>query len=100
MRSGFRKVVFSIIIMVIVLFFRQGIIDGRRTVDPEDLPRYLEHFNRENVLREIRENGVFKLQYRLLIHGEPRPVSLRIARFREGGVEKLVAGVRAWRVRG
>ena len=80
-------------------FFRQGIVDGWKNVHPEDLPRYLEHFNRENVMREIRENGVFKLQYRLLIHGEPRPVSLRIARFQEGGAEKLVAGVRAWRVR-
>jgi branched-chain amino acid transport system permease protein len=29
MRSGFRKVVFSIIIMVIVLFFRQGIMGNR-----------------------------------------------------------------------
>ena len=45
------------------------------------------------------ENGSFKLQYRLMINGEPRPVSLRIARFREGEAEKLVAGVRAWRVR-
>ena len=80
-------------------FFRQGIIDGRRTVHPEDLPRYLEHFNRENVLREVRENGVFKLQYRLVIHGESRPVSLRIARFQEGEVQRLVAGVQARRVR-
>ena len=80
-------------------FFRQGIIDGQRTVHPEDLPRYLEHFNRENVLREVRENGVFKLQYRLVIHGKPRPVSLRIARFQEGEVQRLVAGVQARRVR-
>jgi len=80
-------------------FFHQGIIDGRRTVHPEDLPRYLEHFNRENVLREVRENGVFKLQYRLVIHGESRPVSLRIARFQEGEVQRLVAGVQARRVR-
>jgi len=42
---------------------------------------------------------VFKLQYRLVIHGQPRPVSLKIARFQEGGGTKLVAGVRAWRVR-
>ena len=80
-------------------FFAQGIADGRRTVYPADLHRYLERFNRENVLREIGETGVFKLQYRLVIHGQPRPVSLKIARFQEDGETKLVAGVRAWRVR-
>ena len=80
-------------------FFTQGIADARRTVYPADLNRFLERFNRENVLREIRENGVFKLQYRLVIHGQPRPVTLKIARFQDGGETKLVAGLRAWRVR-
>ena len=80
-------------------FFCRGIIDGKKTICPEDLPEYLRMFTKETILREIRENGVFKLQYRLMINGEPRPVSLRIAPFREGDEEKLVAGVRAWKVR-
>ncbi len=80
-------------------FFLQGVIDGRRTVHPEDLPLFLERFSRENVMREIEQNGAFKLQYRLQIGDEARPVSLRIAPFQDGSDEKLVAGVRAWRER-
>ena len=80
-------------------FFLQGVIEGRRFIHPEDLPRYLERFSRENVMDEIRKNGAFKLQYRLMINGEAKPVTLRIAPFQEGNEEKLVAGVRAWRQR-
>ena len=80
-------------------FFRQGVVDGMKTVHPDDLPRYLQQFTREKVMKGIRENGVFKMQYRLMIGGDPKPVSLRIARFKEGNEEKLVAGVRAWRTR-
>ena len=77
-------------------FFNRGIIDGKRTVYPEDLPLYLEQFSKENVLRSIRGKGVFKLQYRLVIHGEPMHVSLKIAPFKEGSEEMLVAAVRSW----
>ncbi len=75
-------------------FFMQGIIDGKKTVHPEDLPGYLERFTRENILREIRERRVFKMTYRLVINGQPWPVSLRIARYRDGFEDKLMAGVR------
>jgi len=34
-----------------------------------------------------------------VIGGEPKSVSLRISPFKDGGEEKLVAGVRAWRRR-
>jgi hypothetical protein len=80
-------------------FFLQGVIEGRRLVHPEDLPRYLERFSRENIMDEIQKKGVFKLQYRLMINGRAKPVGLRIAPFQEGNEEKLMAGVRAWRQR-
>ena len=80
-------------------FFLQGVVDGKKTVHPDDLALYLEQFTKENVLEETRKGNVFKMQYRLVIGGQPRPVSLRIAPFKEKGEEKLVAGVRAWRQR-
>jgi len=80
-------------------FFLRGIEDGKRNVYPADLSTYLARFTRENVMHAIQQEGAFKLQYRLVIGGEPRAVSLRIAPFRDGGEEKLVAGVRAWRRR-
>ncbi len=79
--------------------FARAVEEANRVIHPDDLPRFMEQFTRENVMREIETNGVFRMQYRLLIHGEARPVSLRMAPIRENGEEKLVAGVRAWRIR-
>ena len=76
-------------------FFRQGIVDGMRTVYGDDLPLYLSRFNRETVLRDIEENGCFLLEYRLVLDGKPTPVRLKIVRVREGDGDKLIAGVKA-----
>ena len=80
-------------------FFMQGMIDGVKSIYEEDLPLYLQKFTRENVLREIRENGDFRLSYRLMLGGEPKKVSLKIAPFGDEGEEKLVVGLRAWIIR-
>ena len=80
-------------------FFRQGIIDGKKAVYPEDLPGYLRDFTKENVLRKIREEGRFSIHYRLVIQGEPVRVSLKISPFQDGRDARLLAGVRKWRVR-
>ena len=81
-------------------FFEQARIDGRKIICPEDLPEFLEQLTRENILREIRESGSFRLKYRILRDGEEKPVALRIAPFEENGEVKLVAGVREWKTRG
>jgi EAL domain-containing protein (putative c-di-GMP-specific phosphodiesterase class I) len=80
-------------------FFHQGLLDGRRMVAPEDLPLYEERFNRETVLKEIREKGIYQLHYRLMMDGKPIHVSLRMAAVKESNGDKLVAGVRAWKTR-
>jgi len=56
-------------------------------------------FTKENVLREVRNNGIFKIHYRLVIRGVPRRVTLKIVPFHDGKGMKLIAGVRAWRER-
>jgi hypothetical protein len=80
-------------------FFLQGIEDGKQNVYPADLSMFLARFTRENIMRAIQEEGAFKLQYRLMIGGEPKSVSLRISPFKDGSEEKLAAGVRVWRRR-
>ena len=80
-------------------FFGQSIIDAGKIFYPEDLPDFKKQFTPENIMREIREQGSFKIQYRLMIGGAPRPVTLKAALFREGEEEKLVVGVRAWQKR-
>ena len=80
-------------------FFYQGAEDGKRVVYGSDLPEFLRLFTKENVMSDIRNTGVFNLHYRLVIGGEPKPVTLRIASVKDTDKEKLVAGVRAWKVR-
>ena len=80
-------------------FFLQGREDGKKTVYAEDLPEYLRLFTKGNVLREIRDNGIFKIHYRLVIQGVPRRVTLKIVPCNDGKETILLAGVRAWRER-
>lgn len=80
-------------------FFLRGIEDGKKVVCRDDLPKYLERFTKENIMRDIKELGMFTMHYRLMIDGKPNPVSLRIAMIREDGREKLIAGVRVWKDR-
>ena len=54
---------------------RVNLYDLGKVVCPEDLPKYLEGFTKENVLREIQENGAFKLHYRLMLEREPSPLT-------------------------
>ena len=76
-------------------FFRQAYVDAFTYCYEEDRQRFQEQVTQENVLRVIRERGNFSIDYRLIIRGKPRPVTLKAALFKEGGVEKLVVGVRA-----
>ncbi|MBR0367166.1 MAG: EAL domain-containing protein [Clostridia bacterium] len=78
-------------------FFGQSIANADRYFYPDDIPAFRRRFTMENVMREIRKNGSFKTQYRLMINGVPQPVTLKAALFNEGEEQKLVVGVRAWR---
>ena len=80
-------------------FFQQSLTDIKEAIHPADLPRFLENFSKEQIMDEIQKTGSYKLQYRLMISGKPKRVSLHIAPFKENGKVKLFAGVRAWRDR-
>ena len=80
-------------------FFAQAFVDANTYLYAEDRQRFQEQVTLENVLREIRQQGQFKINYRLIIKGTPRPVTLKAALVKDGGEEKLVVGVRAWKER-
>jgi hypothetical protein len=80
-------------------FFGQAYIDTFTYCYPPDRKRFQEQVTLDNVLREIRRKGKFSIDYRLIIKDVPTPVTLKAALFKEGGEEKLVVGVRAWRER-
>ena len=80
-------------------FFKQCLINAEAAICPEDLEQFKRQFTKEKILKGVQENGMYKINYKLMIQGEPRPVTLKIAPFKEGTEEKLVMGVRAWRMR-
>ena len=80
-------------------FFRQAYVDAFTHCYAEDRQRFQEQVTLENVMREIRLRGSFSINYRLIIKGEPRPVTLKASLFKDGDEEKLVVGVRAWKDR-
>lgn len=80
-------------------FFAQAYEDAFTYCYAPDRQRFQEQVTLENVLQEIQQHGSFSINYHLIIKGVPRPVTLKAALFREGGEDKLVVGVRAWKVR-
>ena len=74
-------------------FFDQVITDGEKVLYPEDKERLLNIFTKDNVLREIRQHGLFIHNYQLLIEGRYVPVSLRATLLREEDGEKILFGV-------
>jgi hypothetical protein len=74
-------------------FFAQVKEDGVKVVYPEDMERLLCVLTRDNVLSEIRQNGIFIHNYRLLIEGRYVPVSLRATLVKEADGEKIILGV-------
>lgn len=80
-------------------FFGQAFVDAYTHCYAEDRQRFQEQVTLENVMREIRLNGSFSINYRLIIRGEPRPVTLKASLFKDGDDDKLVVGVRAWKDR-
>ena len=74
-------------------FFGQSLRNSLRTLYREDLGMFQSSFTKENVMREIRESGLYVLQYRLMIAGEPRYVSARAALIEEKDGPRLIIGV-------
>ena len=74
-------------------FFELSRANAKDVLFPEDLGRFMALFTRKTVLREIRKNGLFTLQYRLMIEEKPTYVSLKAALVQEKDKEQLIIGI-------
>lgn len=74
-------------------FFADTTEDTRAIACPEDLSLFTTSFTKQNVMRDIEENGLYVLRYRLMIGGKPTPVSLRAAIVEEIDGPQLIVGV-------
>ena len=74
-------------------FYDEVQTEASRTIYPPDLHLVLSAVTKENVMREIETDGVFDLEYRLMIEGEPIYVSLKAAMVEEKDGPQLIIGV-------
>ena len=58
----------------------------------EDLDMFLSIFTRENVVRAVREAGMFALEYRIILSGEPVYVCLKAA-FSGDDARQMIVGI-------
>ena len=60
---------------------------------PDDLERFLAAFTKENIMAEIKENGIFTLVYRVLMDGTPLHVQMNAAMVEEKEGTRLIVGL-------
>ena len=80
-------------------FFRDAVVNGEKIVYHEDLPYYMSRVTKESILSDIEENGLFQLQYRIMMNGRVEQILLKIVPVIENGTEKLIVGARIWKSR-
>ncbi|MBR3737160.1 MAG: diguanylate cyclase [Eubacterium sp.] len=73
-------------------FFKSIKTDAPNLIYEEDLPKILELLEKETLLREIEEQGIFIYYYRLMIDGKPNYVCLKATRV-EGDSNYIIIGV-------
>lgn len=74
-------------------FFGDVVRDAPKAIAPDDIERHLRIFTKENMLREIREHGIFIHKYRLLLGGKVVSAGLKAKLIRESDGEKIILGV-------
>ena len=74
-------------------FFAEAIKNSEKAVFPGDLGKVTSMLSKEKVLQSIEQNGLFSIDYRLMMGGEPRYVSLKGALVQEADGPMLIMGV-------
>ena len=74
-------------------FFKKALTYGMKYIIREDHPLFLSRFSKEKILNTIKENGVYILNYRLMIKDKPTYVSLRAVLVDEPDGSKIIIGI-------
>lgn len=75
-------------------FFEDTIYNCRRMVYPDDQERFLDTFRKNNLMRAVRNNSSFTLNYRLVINGTPCYYNLKTIKGTGSDDKYIVIGVR------
>ena len=75
-------------------FFADTQVNADKAVAKEDREYFKKVHTKENILKVIKKDGVFKSRHQLLVNDEPLLVSVRCVLTQENGEEKLIMGIR------
>ncbi len=75
------------------LFFDEAYRQSERLLFKDDIEFFKTKFSKSAVLEEIEKSGLYTLEYRLIINGEPTEVKLRAAIAEEKDGPQLIIGV-------
>ena len=74
-------------------FFELSLRNAGDVLDPEDLPKFMATFTKENVLRELADDGFFTFNYRLMLGGVSTYVNMKVIRMGRADSRFVVIGV-------
>ena len=74
-------------------FFAAPLADNAGVIWEEDREMFLSMMTKENVIKEIKEHGLFTLNYRILINNAPVYVMMKAAMVEEKDGPQLVVGI-------
>jgi diguanylate cyclase (GGDEF)-like protein len=74
-------------------FFETSKKRAQIAIYPDDVDFFNRTFKKENILTQIKNKGMFTLNYRLMIGGKPIYTQLKATMVHENGVDNLLMGI-------
>ncbi len=74
-------------------FFESTKENSLRVIYEEDYDSFSKSFTKENILRTIETDGIFIMEYRLMLDNTPTYVRLKAAKIEENGKPLVILGV-------
>lgn len=74
-------------------FFQEAYEDSKRVVHPDDLELFHSQFTKDNILAAIEQDGIFVLDYRIMLEDRPIYIRLKAARYENDGKKTLIVGM-------
>jgi diguanylate cyclase (GGDEF)-like protein len=74
-------------------FFEVFRESGRKNIFIEDVDQFMDSFTREKVLAGVEKNKIFSMNFRVMVSGDPKYVSLKGAMVKAKGGRELVIGL-------
>ncbi|MBE5905390.1 MAG: GGDEF domain-containing protein [Lachnospiraceae bacterium] len=74
-------------------FYKESCKNAQLVVYGPDRKYFFEHFKKDLILNEIEKNGIFTLQYRLLVQRRPVHVRLKATKIQEKEEDRIILGI-------